>query len=412
MKNLTMDRGVIAWGQSINPDQLQWSDQNFVKYFGSTLRYRFNSYKHLTFNFIDHTTGLSHIVNGFADWTGFSDFMGTTLSDGVNYHSVELILTMEFDEKIKEPTLYAKNRVVGGFNAGKKYRRAKFVEQDRGSGWYYASVPSFLRNIWLSIFGEDLTENFIKANNSIKRCFWLKKDPDRGGVIKGGMILDDSHGNNRIMYNSTDSVPGNPGTLVTGETSDVWGDGQDLVAGNNNPPKYYIIGDNNSLVIESHMATDAQGGRDYGTRMSGLYRSLNGQNYSVVAVNGVQNSVAGKTLRALHISPVGVDTFYCDFIDSKKYRVWAVKKFDNGQMSMKELSFSTDGFQRLGRWGIGDIMNFDNDTGSESVAKGQYSIYFVYQEINSGKFSRFSQQVVRDIKDLRFRLPIFRLTAE
>lgn len=409
-KRITIDRGVIALSGGINTNENDWRQQYLRKYFGATLSTRFDTYKFLSFSF-QETGNTSHVAvrHSFASLTEFINFINTEFATAGSYNSpIELTLFMNVDTKILEPTLYAKNSKLGQLCGRNGYRTSRFVESDNDSSWDDLSIVRHLQRLWLGIFSEDLTETFIQNNpKELKGCFWTKRDCDKMGVLKDSATIEKG-GSGRKLYNVNGS---DPATNVVDSVlhSDALFSSYDMKVSTITTPKYYIL-DNTGGWNE---ITSQNFSNDLGDRVSGLYRTLSGRGYSVIAVHGIQiNHSNGNTYRALYITPVGVDTVYFDYVDSNKTKVWAVKKAPNGTIRMNPLSFSTIGVQRQGRIDTGDWLMLDqSDTTSESESKGQGSTHFVYQDISSGKFSKLSESKMVQIKDKRFRVPFFHLVS-
>ncbi len=398
-------------GGTVKVDEAGWQQYLGVN-FSRLANGGFEKYKHCSFEFSQPNNSDKRVVNGFADFADFNNYVTNAFSDGTNYTSnIKLTIFMDIDVKMKSPTLYAKNSKLGQFKGGnvrEGYRKGKFVEYFDDSAWHDTDIPHNMVEIWKEAFGgEDLTDAFVTNNpKEFKPCFWTKKDCDKLGNIKSGQVIDLYFGSTRRrMYNTTDSNPATD-TLYVSDIADVETDGQFLVAGNVHSPKYFIL------------SADSGGGYndfyhgDLGTRHSGTVYGAASNPYTVIAVYPIQNTVGGKVLRAIYITPVGVDTVYWDFIEDKDYRVFSVNKPVQGTIKLKEIPFNTHGDgNRLGRINIANLVDLDRDSTSESQFKGVGDIHIVYQNKLTGKFSDLSQSKLVQIKDLRFRVPFFKLVS-
>ena len=412
---IIVDKGILPLSaKALNTNYSYWGASIFFKYFGSTLRYYFDNYRKLSFGFKNmNSPAIKYTRNGFNDFADFVDFVNNKFGDGTSYTTnVELEIYMDIDTKIPEPTIYAKNSMMGALSGRNGYRTSKFVFDKEGGAINNNVFITVLRNIWLECFGEDLTEAFIQNHRAdFAKMFWVKKDNDRLGIIQVGLELSPSGSSQRYLYNSTKSDPATD-TLVIGTTTEANNASPQakMYAGTYAPPKVFVYETGNySNVL---LVADFNGRRI-------PYRSLAGsQGYSTIVAMPVEvhfdnGNGTVDTYRAIHLSPVGVDTVYIDFVDNTEISLFSVRKYPNGNMRIKEIPFTTNGDgQRLGRLSNSKWLDFDvNDTKSEGTDKGMGEVYFAYREIGSGKFSRLSSSKLTMFKDNRFHLPVFTLNS-
>lgn len=414
-KTIIIDRGVIGTvGKNVRTVFSDFANKFLIKYFGATIAKAFYRYKNLSFSFRvpnadNPIPNESRIINGFTDENAFLSFFNGAFSDGTKYNdNVEITVFMSIDEKIVAPTIYAKNSKIGQFKGRGNYRKGKTVEQAYTFSWDDLTIVQHMRRFWLDIFSEDLTQLFITNNPSIKTIFWMKKDADKLGVCAANVIVGAQNGY-RGLYCVEDSNPATD-TLVMKTMADAGVAGVNARASSVTTPKYYILDPGRNMYIYGSSAMD------WGARVSGGNRVLSG-NYSVVSVHGIQFSadLGGgiKTYRAIKVDPVGVDTLYFDYVKPSRYRVYSVTKTRNGNMKMKEISYSLNGDgQRLGRVPIGNWLNNDfSDGANEGIGTGVEDTHLIYQDIITGKFSNLSQSKMRMLRDLRFRVPFFTLIS-
>lgn len=406
-KTIIVDKGVLGFGgQNISTSYGDFTTGHLIKYFGSTIAFNFNGYKHLSFSF-QEIGGDKTVVNGFLDDSSFLTFINNKYSDGISYTTeVELTIYMDIDEKMPPLTIYAKNAKLGQLKGRRKYRTGKIVESDYPSSWSDPSLVDHLRRFWEDIFSEDLTSAFLNAHpKEMKGMFWTKKDCDKLGVPPAGTSVGRADGSMKL-YCVQDSNPGTD-TIVVSDMSVAFINGKSAFVSTVTSPKYYVLREQKILDV---MGTGAM---DWGLGMSSS--SLK-DNHSIISVHGIQISAdlgsGVKTYRAIRIDPVGVDTIYFDYLDDQKYRVFSITRAMNSNVRLKELPFNTNGVQRLGRVKISDWLSSDyNDSTSNSIIKGIGDTHFVYQDKITGKFSDLSQSKMRHIKDLRFRVPFFSLVS-
>ena len=409
--NIIIDRAVLGFNGGGLVTSVAQFQGKLNKDFGATLAHRFDDvYKYVTFSFRGVRYGKKFTRHGFNDINEFLTFINNSYSnDGSTYNDdIEIIVYLDVDTKMTAPTLYAKNSRMGQLKNKGSYRKDIIIEQSVGVSNYSDSlVPEVMRNLWYEVFSEDLTISWIQNQPKFKYCFWLQKDPDRAGVPPANFIIDPSFSarTQRKMYNSTDSVIGS--SLVINEKSDVQNDGQQLVLSNVTPPRYFV------LKASLDGSWDKIWSGDWGARIPNMADAIN-SGYTVLNVHGIENVVGGKTLRALFISAVGVDTVYWDFIDPNKYRVFSIKKSPQGNLRMKMIPFpKTGNGNRLGRVDTSEWFDADtNDNTSTSFTKSQGDTYFVYQDIRTNKFSPLSQSKMKMVRsNSRFRIPYFVLEA-
>lgn len=404
-ENIIIDKGVLGLLDGEVDNNFNLFSTHLVKYFGATLAHNFNTYKNLSFSF-QAIGGSKTVVNGFPSKDEFVTFINNKYSDGSYYTSeVELTIYMDIDVKMISPTLYAKNSKMGQFKGRDEYRTGRIVEEGYDF-WNDSNLIEFLRKMWSDMFSEDLTTTFLTNHPEMKGMFWTKKDADDLGVCST-LIEVGNGGNSKVKLYCVDDSDPSTDNLVMSDMNVAQLHNARAYVGQVKQPKYYIFNGIKTLDI-IHNALSWSIGVPI--------RDLVGYNYSIINVHSIQITAdlgsGVKTYRALKIDPVGVDTIYFDYIDNTKYRVYSVTRAMNGNMKMKEIPFSTGGFQRLGRVGTSQWLNLDkNDSTSQSLSKGLNDTHFVYQDKISGKFSRLSKSKMRQVKDARFKVPFFSLVS-